>query len=255
MGIAFAQIDSWLIAIAFDVLMIAGWLAGWWIGRRSRIREDKARAFRAHEANLALLALLIAFTFSMSYAKREQTRATVVSDSNAIGEFYTCAGLIKEPVRAGLRSAIRQYTELHIGMSGHWRDKADLEQMLSQIQQLQEKMVDFVAEAVDGGTLIAVPLTNTLNEVISMSSSRIAAIENRLHPAVVIVLFMAGLFTMMLVGREQGFEGKIEFVGSLGSMLLITLIVYLILAMNQPSRGLLAVSQEPLQRLLSAMGK
>jgi hypothetical protein len=86
-------------------------------------------------------------------------------------------------------------------MSHRWRNIADLERTLGQIQQTQEEMVGFVSEVVDGGTLIAVPLTNTLNEVISMSSSRIAAIENRLHPAVDLVLFMAGLFTMMLVGR------------------------------------------------------
>ena len=34
--------------------MIAGWLAGLWVGRRLRISEDRAKAFRAHEANLEL---------------------------------------------------------------------------------------------------------------------------------------------------------------------------------------------------------
>ena len=116
-------------------------------------------------------------------------------------------------------------------------------------------MTEFVAEAVNGGTLIAVPLTNALNEVRGMSATRVAAIENRLHSAIVILLFMAAFFSMVMIGREQGFEGKMELAGPLGLVVLITMVVYVILDLNQPARGLITVSQEPLQRLLSSMGK
>ncbi len=255
MGIALARIDAGWVSLAFGAWMLAGWLAGLWIGRRPRISERKSRSFKSHEANLALLGLLIAFTFSISLGEQARQKAMVVSDSNAIGDLYTCAGLLKEPVRARLQSVIRQYTELDIGLAGRWRDKADLERTLSQMQQLQGKMTEFVAEAVNGGTLIAVPLTNALNEVTGMNATRIATIEDRLHPAIVILLFMAAFFTMFLVGREQGFEGKMEFAGPLGLIVLITMVVYVILDLNQPARGFITVSQEPLQRLLSSMGK
>ena len=116
-------------------------------------------------------------------------------------------------------------------------------------------MTDLVAVAVNDGTQIAVPLVNTLNEVTSANAARIAAIENRLPPAIVLLLFTASFFSMILIGREQGLEGRIELPGTLGLILLITLVVYVILDVNQPARGFITVSQEPLQRLLNSMGK
>ena len=116
MGIALAEIDAGWVSLAFGAWMLAGWLAGSWIGRRPRISEGKSRRFKSHEANLALLGLLIAFTFSISLGEHARQKAMVVSDSNAIGDLYTCAGLLKEPVRARLQSVIKQYTELHIGL-------------------------------------------------------------------------------------------------------------------------------------------
>ena len=111
------------MALGFGAGMLAGWAAGWWIGRLWR-DSAKPKAFKSHEASLALLGLLIAFTFSMALGKHEQQKTMVIADSNAIGDFNTCAGMIKGPVRAKLQSLLRQYTQLHIGLSGRWRDKA-----------------------------------------------------------------------------------------------------------------------------------
>ena len=46
--------------------------------------------------------MLLAFSFSMSLVKHEQRRQMVVTDSNAIGDFYTCVSLLKEPQREKL---------------------------------------------------------------------------------------------------------------------------------------------------------
>ena len=56
-----------------------------------------------------------------------------------------------------------------------------------------------------------------------------------------------------MVGREKGLAGRIEVAGTLSYILLVTLVVYVTLDLNQPQTGMVTVSQGPLQRLLSAM--
>jgi hypothetical protein len=52
------------------------------------------------DASMALLGLLLAFTFSLSLARHDQRRLAAIADGNSIGDFYTCATLLKEPGRS-----------------------------------------------------------------------------------------------------------------------------------------------------------
>lgn len=70
-----------------------------------------------------------------------------------------------------------------------------------------------------------------------------------------LLLFFAGAISTMLVGREQGASEKPPLAGTMSFLLLVTLVVFVILDLNEPVRGLIAVSQEPMQRVLESMGK
>lgn len=112
-GRIFDDIDAWTIASTVALTMVAGWLAGRWIGHRLRQElEGKAAVSKFLYASLALLGLLLAVTFSTALVKHDQRSLMVVSDSNAIGDFYTCATLLKEPERTKLRRVIHDYAGL-----------------------------------------------------------------------------------------------------------------------------------------------
>ncbi|HEV2172010.1 MAG TPA: hypothetical protein VGR71_00505, partial [Nitrospira sp.] len=78
---------------------------------------------------------------------------------------------------------------------------------------------------------------------------------DRLPPSIVLLLFAAAIVATMLVGREQGASGKVDVLGTLCFILLVTIAVYVTLDLNQPERGLITISQEPIERLLSSMSK
>jgi hypothetical protein len=249
------QNDAWMIALSLAGAMLACWAAGWFIGkrlRRSGVKEDK---FSFDDASLALLGLLLAFTFSLSLSKYEQRRTMVISDSTAIGDFYTCASLLKEPVRTKLRDLIRSYAELRLQMARNWQNREFIENGFRQIPQMHDQMVDLVAQELATGTPIAVSLTNTLNAVTTNHAARMAAIEDRLPAPVVILLFISAVLAALLVGREQGEAGVPQVMGTLAFILITCLAIYVTLDLNQPQRGLITVSQRPIERLLSSMPK
>jgi hypothetical protein len=142
----------------------------------------QAPAGKFNEACMALLGLLLAFTFSMSLSKHDQRRLMVVNESNAIGDFYTCVSLLKEPARGRLQAVIRQYVEHRLAMAHPGLDEAAFQKKLDEFQEMQNRMQALVGEALDGQTPVAVPLVNTFNEVTSSSAARLAALRDRLPP-------------------------------------------------------------------------
>ena len=249
----FAEVDSWAVALALGLAMFAAWQFGRWHGRRLRIESGEVPVSKFEDAILALLGLLLGFTFSMAIVKHDQRRLMVVADSNAIGDFYTCASLLKEPVRAKLQSLIHDYVRLRVELSGRRVDEAELEDALGRMQQMQDQMTALVDQALVAGTPIAVPLTNTLNGVTSNHAARLAAIRDRLPVSVVLLLLISAVASSMLVGRQQGASDRADLAGTICFIMLASFVVYVILDLNQPERGLIAVNQEPIQRLLSSM--
>lgn len=148
----FADIDAWLTALALGLAMFVAWEFGRWHGRQLRIESGEVPVSKFEDASLALLGLLLGFTFSMAIVKHDQRRLMVVADSNAIGDFYTCASLLKEPVRTNLRSVIRDYAKLRSELSGRKLDEAEIESALERMQRMQDQMTALVDQALVAGT-------------------------------------------------------------------------------------------------------
>lgn len=258
MGLIFSDIDAWMVASSVAGAMVVGWLAGRWQGRRLRLElepQGKIAVSKFVDASLAVLGLLLAFTFSMALGKHDQRRLMVVTDSNAIGDFYTCASLLKEPVRTKLRTVIHDYTALRVDLSKRAYDPEVFESAVSQFQQMHKQMVELVSEALADGTPIAVSLTNTLNGVTSSHAARLSAVEDRLPTNIVVLLLLSAVIAAILVGREQGAADEADIAGTVCFIILISFAIYVTLDLNQPERGLITVSQKPIERLLSTMSQ
>ncbi|MGP0086145.1 MAG: hypothetical protein ACLP0B_21365 [Steroidobacteraceae bacterium] len=254
----FADIDAWLVALSVAFAMVVGWLAGRWRGRRLRVELEsrgQTPVSKFEDASLAVLGLLLAFTFSTALGKHDQRRMMVVADSNSIGDFYTCASLLKEPIRTRLRSVIHDYVALRVDLSQHRYDDAAFERALGQFQQMHNQMVELVSQALENGTPIAVSLTNTLNAVTSNHAARLAAIRDRLPASIVLLLLLSAVVSAMLVGRDQGATNESDIAGTACFIILVSFAIYVTLDLNQPDRGLISVSQAPIQRLLSTMSQ
>src|SRR5438309_518601 len=83
----FADTDAGVVAVVLAVVLVAAWGGARWLGKRRR--GEREGGFQ--EASLALVGLLLGFAFSMSLSKHEARRQMVVTDSNAIADFATCA--------------------------------------------------------------------------------------------------------------------------------------------------------------------
>jgi hypothetical protein len=245
------EIDSWVMALVLAAAMLVAWRIGWGKGQRLTQQGRPAPSSKFNDATLALLGLLLAFSFSLALGKHDQRRQMVVTDSNSIGDFYTCASLVKPPVQQELQQLIREYVEYRLALVKTGPNEASLRK----IHEMHDHMQALVGKAVDAQTPVVVPLVNTLNEVTSSHTARLAASRDRLPASIVAVLFLAAVVAMVLLGMQQGASGDWHLTGMIGFVVLVSMVIWVTLDLNQPHRGLIRVSQEPLQQLLSGMGR
>jgi hypothetical protein len=246
-------LDPVVATVILIILMLGAWRIGIRLGRRLRAGNGMAPQFDS--AAMALLGLLLAFAFGTSMGKYEQRRIAVVQDSNAIGDFYTCATLLKEPIRSKLQAVIRGYTEQRLKVARQQMNSLNLESALTDFERTHQQMTTLVDQALSGGTPIAESLTNTLNAVTGTHSAQLAAIRDRLPGDVLVLLFVATIVTTILIGRSQGFLGSFDPIGMLCFVLIVSLVIYVTLDLNWPEGGFIRVSQEPIERLMSSIQK
>lgn len=246
--------SAWLITLLLMALMLAAWGGGWQWGKRLLQRGDKTEAGKAEEATLALMGLLLAFTFSMALEKHSQRRAMSVSDANAIGDYYTAVSMLPEPRRKELQTLVRRYTEHRLDLATRsLTNDASLATGIDEINAMQDRMTELTRAAIEAGTPVAVPLVDTLNGVTSSTASRLWAAQDRLPWPVLLLLSLSTLVSLAFVGRGQAVSGKAHPLATVGLIIMLALVVYVTLDLNQPQHGLIRVGQEPMERLLKTM--
>jgi hypothetical protein len=247
--------DAWQIALAFTAAMLGSWALGWWWGKSRAVEAGEDPGTKFTDASLALLGLLLAFTFAIALGRYDQRRLAVIAESNAIGDFYTCASLLKEKHRIKLQDVIREYAQEQLATPHETLFGEEEKKATQRCNKMWADMTDIVEGAIADGTPIAVSLTNTLNNLISSSAARLAMYQVQLPWIIVLLLFVGSAVPAFLIGEKQGATRTMHRSGSLSFVILVTLVIFVIVDLNQPRRGLIQVSHEPLERVVQTMGK
>jgi hypothetical protein len=247
------RIDAPIIALAFAACMLAAWALGKSRGRRLSLDPDPEPGSKVLDATIALLGLLLAFTFAMTLERREQRRLMVVAHANSIGDFYTCATLLPGPERTELQAAIGEYARHELQALRDYLSDAERRQVISQSLKMHNDMTAIVGMAITRGTPIAISLTNTLNEITSAHASRTAAYEERLPWPVQILLLVTASASAFLLGRQQGLASRKYVTGTICFIVLVSLVVFVIKDLSQPRRGMIRTNFESMVWLVESI--
>lgn len=253
MGSIIENIDPRLISLTFATAMACAWAFGWWRGRKQPPEPGHDPGVKFTDSTMALLGLLLGFTFSMSLSRHDQRRAMVVNDSNSINDFYTCASLLKGTPRTELMAEVREYAQAKLAITQRPLNEVEFEAAMTHFSVLIDRMTEWVDRAITEGTPIVVPLTNTLNALASSNASRLAAYRDRLPCSILSLLFLTSVVPAFLMGRQQGAAPCVHISGTLSFIFLVTAVLFVTLDLNLPASGTITVSQEPMIRLVKSM--
>jgi hypothetical protein len=248
------MLPAWQSALALAAAMLATYTLGWRLGRRWP-RMGTVPLSQLDRATLAILGLLLAFTFSFAMTEHSVRRQRAIEDASAIGNFYRCAGLLDEPLRGRLQNLVRRYLERRVMLAYAPDKEAALARELPIISQMHLEMQGLVREAVAQKSPVTTPLVNDLNDVASSNAARLAAVHHRLPWSILLLLSVAATGSVFMIGVEQAAVGERNLVQIVLFVVLVSLVVWATLDFNQPGPGAITANQEPLERLLSTMAR
>jgi hypothetical protein len=221
---------------------------GAWGGRYLRGSENKGEDVGTLAGSaLGLLALLLAFSFSLALSRYEARRALVLDEANAIGSTANFALMLPETAKGPVLSMLRDYAAVRIGLGVPY-DPAKLERDVAKSLDLQAKLWQ---QAVRVSTttpqsLAASQFAASLDEMNKVHERRLMALRYHIPNAVIIMLFAVAIVAMVFTGYQVGLLETRLREASLIMAVTVGVVIVMVVDLDQPARGLIEVSPQAL---------
>ena len=227
---------------------------GWQLGIRAK--GQASRNFSTLEsAMLGLLALMLAFTFSMALTRFEARRDALLNEANAIGTTALRARLLPEPQRSETLKLLREYVQVRLDIVRRGTSLVELTAAVDRSNALQEALWQ-QAKAMASKDKGAIPtglFIQSLNEMIDDQGKRLSALRNRIPNSVLFTLFAIAVAAGAFAGYASGIDTQRTRIPVYAMGMLVSAVIYLIIDLDRPSAGFITNNQQPMIDLAASI--
>lgn len=244
-----------VLFVTMGTVIEGGYRAGLRFEKRST-EQTKGHVSAIQGALLGILALLLGFTFSLALQRYDSRSEAVVKEANAIGTAYLRTRLLPEAARGPAREGLRRYVDLRVEAGAvNLAHDAERRQLVVRIGRAFDEVWDHATTvAREAPNPVTTGLyVQALNDMIDAFGERDAALERHVPEVVLFLLYGAFLMAGLIVGFTAGLSGHRTSFATYIMVGLIVLLVYIIIDLDRPRRGLIEVSQQPMIELQSSM--
>ena len=210
--------------------------------------ELRALTGSIHGSLLGLLALLLGFTFSMSMQRYDNRSQALIDEVNAIGTMSLRSELLAPNTAKSMQTLLNDYTQLRIEASDvALTDSTARRDYIKRTEQMQKLMWDELSAAIQTGEMqpvIAGLLVNALNDVIETQGKRNGLLYLHVPEVVFLLLFLVFVITGGIIGYSGGLSGHRMIAPTLIVSILILLVVFIIIDLDRPRRGMIQISND-----------
>ncbi|SEB87002.1 hypothetical protein [Terriglobus roseus] len=235
-------------------LLIAATFAGLWLRVRYQASvEREGTSLKTLEgAVLALLGLLLGFTFSMAVSRYDLRKQLEIAEANDLGTLWLRTSLLSDGGRVAEQGLLRRYVPIRISFLTDGTDERLLKQDQQQTGALQTEMWRVAsAEANVRRDPETALFLSVLNDSIDDTEKRTAALENRIPSTAWAMLLFLGAVASLIVGT--GLQAK-SIVLRILLPVVLTAALALVYDLDSPRSGLIRVHQQSMERLQHSMG-
>jgi|SRR6056297_664983 len=251
------------MALVLAVLLPAFAILGFMSGRSNRTRKIASGEevdLRAGEASLgaimALLGLLLAFSFGSSLSLLESRKTDIITEANALGTAFLRADYLSEPSRSELKAALYEYAQTRlIPETGSIVSREDASAFIDRSLAAQERLwpLTVTATADPLPPAIATFFAGAVNDVLDAHQMRMRSISvpvTELSQVIVVVTALAALF---LLGNRAGIAGRTLTWRTYIFAGLLFVVMMTVLDVQRASQGFIRVDQTALMATLADM--
>jgi len=220
---------------------------GWQLGIRTK-DGGGSNITTLESAMLGLLALMLAFTFSMALSRFEARRDALLNEANAIGTTALRARLLPEPHRSETLKLLREYVKIRLDIVQTGTSLAERMMIVDRSNALQEALwqqTKAIASK-DKGFIPTGLFIASLNEMIDDQGKRLSALRNRVPNSVLITLIAIAAVAGAFAGYASALDARRTRLPVYLMGLLISVVIFLIIDLDRPSAGFITNNQQPM---------
>lgn len=225
----------------------------YWIGSRGETDDEhteiKSQVTAIQAGIVGLLALLLGFTFNMALQRYDARSNVVIEEANAISKAVMQARLISANRRSEALSLLNTYTQFRIKMSEvNLADRTQRRQQQKQASDLQSQLLAFAQEELEISTKPAVAngFIQSLANIVTSENKRTAMLRLHVPEPVLFLLFLVFIAAGGVLGYTSGLYRKRPIFPTLVMSGLVVLVVFIIVDLDRPRRGIIQVNQDSL---------
>ena len=257
----FHALNEFVVAALIFLILIGAGEIGYLLARRRRAGRKNETAAEIHEhlnevqtAIFAVLGLLLAFTFAMAVSRFDARKQALVDETDAIGTAYLRVQLLPPGEQAAATAVFRTYVDARLSSARpFWYQDIRLKNETDELQR-QLWTQGTVAANQDPHAVTTSLYIQSLNDMFDAQSARDAARLNELPTSAIYLLLALSILSVGTLGYRAGLGGRRSLAGAVLLALVITLVVGIIIDLDQPYQGLITISQQSMIDLRQSMG-
>jgi hypothetical protein len=251
----FFRLSTWELWLIIAGLIFGFVAVGYAAGRLLRTQETLREPVGIVQgAFFALVGLILAFGLTLALGRYDTRRAAVVDDADTIGTTYLRAQTLAEPLRSRSLQLLRQYTDASLELSKSVPTTDRFDDAVAHEDVLQRRLWSLAGDALTSAPQDSAPrlYVETLNQMIDQQTVRVAALNNRIPTAVLVLEVFGAAFAFGLLAFYTALHGRGATTVVLAGAL-VTVLLLVIFDLDRPTRGLIRVPDTPLIALRSEM--
>ena len=253
------QLPVWVTAVLVSIILLVVMEAGYQAGKRKRPAIAECDAGEGSDVALAsilaLLGLVLAFTYSFTLSRFDSRKHAVLDDANAIGTAFLRASLAPEPSRSQLQKLLKEYAQTRLVTREQLLAKDGFRKVLERTTKAQSRLwpaTDRMVKAMAAGPL-EVSIVQSVNKVLDVAGKRLAAYIDRLPAIVFVLLVFIAATAMFIAGFHAGKQGSFKRWRLALLSVVLAAVITVITDFDRPLSGLVQVSQQPIAHLIRDM--
>jgi hypothetical protein len=255
------EIPLWLVIFLFLASLLIPMEFGFRLGMRQRRLHPEAEKAALSDitlaAMLALLGLMLAFTYSFSMSRADMRKRALTTEVNAISTAFLRADLTPEPSRTELRELLLDYARSRLVAPGEIRTRGQLQAAVNRSLQIQSKLWPATVSAVRQEGEMPDPekalLLAAINDVLDAHTSRMVVTYDRLPTAVLLLLVLIAAVSLAVTAFNtslSGLQGRWRLVAFAATL---AALMYVILDFDMVMRGFIQINYDSLVLLIQEM--
>jgi len=230
--------------------------AGFTLGQRFRDRKSEGDAPPIGSvigALFALLAFMLALTFSSASNRYDTRKQLLLDEVNSIGTAFLRASFLENEDTQRSQTLLKDYVQRRMNVLNE-SDLLDV--LMAESELIHKELWDIVLKYPKGhvGGALTASYAAALNDMFDLHNSRVVVgVSYHVHPSIWAVLLSISVLSMAALGFQFAYSGGRRVWLCMLLATTFSLVLLLIEDLDRPEQGTIRVNQGPMVALFKSM--